>query len=253
MKGKSSLAFLFAVGLFAAFGSPAKADLVAVFYSGGSGYTGAFAGGGYSLTTGTSISTCSTGCTPVVGGDIINQSITFTNGITASTTSPAVWFDRSPSFGGLGLQTAAGPAGTGDDQIEGSGVLHLHFSSNVILTSIVTLFNPGHEDFNGGVSCGSTACTVPGTADFKFSLDGSTFNPLTFATANNTNNSFGGPGGSQDFYFMEDGTRNPEFYVSALTYRAVPGPVVGAGLPGLMFAGAGLLGWLRRRRSAVAV
>jgi hypothetical protein len=32
---------------------------------------------------------------------------------------------------------------------------------------------------------------------------------------------------------------------------AVPGPVVGAGLPGLMIAGASLLAWARRRRQAV--
>ena len=40
--------------------------------------------------------------------------------------------------------------------------------------------------------------------------------------------------------------------ISTIQASPVPGPIVGAGLPGLAFAGAGLIAWLRRRRAKAA-
>ena len=46
------------------------------------------------------------------------------------------------------------------------------------------------------------------------------------------------------------GTGFHPYGVDNLNFSAVPGPIAGAGLPGLIFAGGGLLGWWRRRRPA---
>jgi hypothetical protein len=63
-----------------------------------------------------------------------------------------------------------------------------------------------------------------------------------------------GPTGNFAFQLVYDECcGGPAVLQVNLPFAAVPLPVAGAGLPGLIFAGGGLLGWWRRKRKAEAV
>jgi hypothetical protein len=217
---------------------PAKADSVK-FYSGGAGYTGVFNGAGtvYNATQGLATD-CPAGSPGCGASDILSTPQVFQGGIVTATANLAqnVWNDLSPPFAGLGVGLAS--QGSDADQISGSDVLHIHFASDVRLTGVATLFDPAHSPF-GTLPAGSI------TAAMTFLLNGVV---TTFGAANMALLSLVG----HDFDFQQNGSYQPGFYVSALTFSAVPVP----GAVWLFASGiAGIAALTRRRRknqSAIA-
>ena len=241
-KTKISLKFLFAVGALAAFGSSAGADSIK-FYTGTTGYGGPFNGAGtvYQATQGnaTNCPTPANGCSGSdvvgVGNRIYNPSGASTVQVTASANNGGPWGDFQPAFGGMGV-------GTGDpsdtDQIADTDVLHLHFATAVTLTGIGTLFDNNHSPFGTGFPDNSN---ITGNNSFLLSLTSiaGPFTSVLFGTANTVG---GISSTGTDFWFME-ASGQPAFYVSALTYNPVPGPIAGAGLPGLSQLAVAFLPW----------
>jgi len=111
------------------------------------------------------------------------------------------------------------------------------FLGNTLQANTGTFNGDGTGPFSFGISsttCGDGPLGI--TSNLVFSIANAT---IADVTAGNPNFIF-----VADVFSGQAGGIGPV----AVGPAAVPGPVVGAGLPGLIFAGGGLLGWWRRRK-----
>lgn len=211
------------------------------FYTGHGGYTQAYSGAGtiYDATKLLNIDCPNAG---PCSADNIQTSLVFIvpgPDITATAPSSKVWGDFAPPFGGLGVGTGSPST---SDQIAGTDVLTLTFTSQIRLTGVATLFDTGHTPFGTNFQTPASVAAAASTITFLLSVDGGVYQSVKFLDANTNALSLLGT----SFSFKNNGSANPDFYVSAIASAPVPVP---AALPLLATALVGLLRFGRRAKA----
>jgi hypothetical protein len=152
--------------------------------------------------------------------DVNVNAATFTvSGITATNSFSGFLASPTPTFGGTNNADGLGTFNATIDSFDG----FQHASDSISFT--VT-------DVSGTWASAASVLTPTNSGESAAAHIYACTSPCTEGT--------GGPGANGSTGFAADGL------------APVPGPIAGAGLPGLMLAGAGLLCWLQRRRRVEA-
>jgi hypothetical protein len=232
MKSKVGLA-LAATGLCLAFANPASANIVTLTVTGT--VTSGFDSGDLFGVGGGSLS-----------GDAFKVVYTFDTTCGGSCSNPTISAVENEVSGGAS-QSSPSPSLGAVLTINGHSVSFTGADFGDLHNVNVGTFSSTNEQSATGFVGPFYASIMTGLTNETGAIPASLTTPYTYnvnvANGDSVSGFFG--------YAGSDGALSPTSF--ALTVTApVPGPVVGAGLPGLIFTGGGLLGWWRRKRKAEA-